>query len=74
MASAVIAAASIVAKVTRDQVVELDKEYPGYGFADTKGYSTPAHAKAIIDLDCLSPVHRRSVHSTAYAALGSQAA
>jgi ribonuclease HII len=68
--SAAIAAASIVAKVTRDQVmVELDKEYPGYGFAVHKGYGTPGHAKAIIELGHLSPAHRQSVRSKAYAAL-----
>lgn len=70
--SAAIAAASIVAKVTRDQVmVELDKEHPGYGFAVHKGYGTPGHANAIIELGHLSPAHRQSVRSKAYAALES---
>jgi ribonuclease HII len=46
----------------------------GLGFADNKGYGTPAHAQAILDLGRLSPVHRRKVRSKAYAALNSQAA
>lgn len=55
-----IAAASILAKVTRDRVMErLDKEYPGYGFEKHKGYGTEEHIKAIYTLG-LSPVHRRS--------------
>jgi ribonuclease HII len=55
-----IACASIIAKVTRDRmVVAMDKEYPGYGFAGHKGYSTSGH------LECLRrqgpcPLHRRS--------------
>jgi ribonuclease HII len=55
-----IAAASIIAKVTRDRLMcELDRECPGYGFARHKGYGTPAHHVA---LACLgpSPHHRRS--------------
>ncbi len=55
-----IAAASIIAKVTRDRLMcELDRECPGYGFASHKGYGTPAHHVA---LACLgpSPHHRRS--------------
>ena len=55
-----IAAASIVAKVTRDrQMEELDKIYPGYGFAKNKGYGTAEHIKALKDLGPC-PVHRRS--------------
>src|SRR5687767_11430873 len=43
-----IAAASIIAKVARDQLmVELDEQYPAYGFAQHKGYATPAHQAAI---------------------------
>ncbi len=43
-----IAAASIIAKVTRDRLmVELDKVYPAYGFAGHKGYGTAAHAAAL---------------------------
>ena len=45
---ACIAAASIVAKVTRDELmVELDAEYPGYHFAQSKGYASPEHITAI---------------------------
>lgn len=57
---ACIAAASVLAKVERDRImVELDRAYPGYGFAQHKGYACPAHLEA---LRCLgpSPVHRRS--------------
>jgi len=55
-----IAAASVLAKVTRDRTMrELDKLYPGYGFAEHKGYSTPQHYAAIERLGPC-PVHRRS--------------
>jgi ribonuclease HII len=55
-----VAAASIVAKVSRDRyMVELDKRYPGYGFAQHKGYGTAAHRWALSDLGP-SPVHRMS--------------
>jgi ribonuclease HII len=55
-----IASASIVAKVHRDRLMtELDKVYPGYGFASHKGYATEAHQDAIRELGP-SPVHRRS--------------
>ena len=55
-----IAAASIVAKVTRDKyMTELDKQYPGYGFAQNKGYGTAEHIKALKELGP-TPVHRRS--------------
>ncbi|MGH9840867.1 MAG: ribonuclease HII [Blastocatellia bacterium] len=58
--SASIAAASIIAKTTRDaMMMELDRQFPGYGFARHKGYPTPAHFKALRDLGA-SPVHRRS--------------
>jgi ribonuclease HII len=57
-ASLSIAAASIVAKVTRDRLmVEYDRLYPGYGFAGHKGYGCPAHMSAIADLGP-SPIHR----------------
>jgi ribonuclease HII len=47
---AVISAASIMAKVTRDRLMkELGEEFPLYGFEAHKGYSTPAHKKAIVD-------------------------
>ena len=55
-----IAAASIVAKVYRDQLMSsLDVQYPGYGFARHMGYGTPAHREAIRRLGPC-PVHRRS--------------
>lgn len=55
-----IAAASILAKVTRDRLmVALDAEYPGYGFAENKGYGTRAHLAALERLGP-SPVHRHS--------------
>lgn len=55
-----IAAASIVAKVTRDrQLIELDKQYPEYGFARNKGYGTAEHIAALKTLGPC-PAHRRS--------------
>ena len=55
-----IAAASIVAKVTRDRMlIEWDKEYPEYGFAKHKGYGTKAHTDAIAKYG-LTPIHRPS--------------
>jgi ribonuclease HII len=58
--SASIAAASIIAKTTRDEMMaEFDKKYPGYGFASHKGYSTPGHFKMLQKLGA-SPIHRRS--------------
>jgi ribonuclease HII len=55
-----ISAASIVAKVARDQeMIALDAVYPGYGFSKHKGYPTPMHLKALEKLG-VSPVHRRS--------------
>lgn len=55
-----IMAASIVAKVARDRaMVEYDRIYPGYGFADHKGYATPSHRAAIRRLGP-SPIHRTS--------------
>jgi ribonuclease HII len=55
-----IAAASIVAKVTRDALmVELEAQYPGYGFAAHKGYGTRSHREAIRRLG-VCPIHRRS--------------
>ncbi len=55
-----IAAASIVAKVTRDRLmVELDARYPEYGFARHKGYGTRQHRESLARLG-LSPVHRLS--------------
>jgi len=58
--SANIAAASILAKVTRDRVMlELAAQYPGYGFEKHKGYPTKAHYEALHALGP-SPIHRRS--------------
>lgn len=58
--SAAIAAASILAKVTRDRMmVALDAEFPGYGFARHKGYPTPEHLDALRRLGPC-PAHRRS--------------
>jgi ribonuclease HII len=55
-----IAAASIIAKVSRDRLmVELDGRYPGYGFASHKGYGTPQH-RAALDRRGPSPIHRFS--------------
>jgi ribonuclease HII len=55
-----IAAASIVAKVTRDRMmIAMDREHPGYGFARHKGYGTPEHKDALTRLG-VSPAHRRS--------------
>lgn len=55
-----IAAASIVAKVTRDrQMIELDKLYPEYGFARNKGYGTAEHVAAL-KANGPCPAHRRS--------------
>lgn len=55
-----IAAASILAKVTRDrQMVEFDRQYPGYGFAGHKGYGTPEHL-AILKERGACPLHRQS--------------
>jgi ribonuclease HII len=57
--SASIAAASIIAKTTRDaMMVELDAQYPGYGLAEHKGYPTPRHFEALRRLGA-SPIHRR---------------
>ena len=57
---ACIAAASIIAKVTRDrQMAELDARFPGYGFAAHKGYGTKAHLAALARLGA-TPEHRRS--------------
>lgn len=50
-AAACIAAASVLAKVSRDRLmVEMDFHYPGYGFAEHKGYSTSAHSRALAAL------------------------
>ncbi len=55
-----ISAASILAKVYRDRImVDLDKNYPGYGLAGHKGYITKTHTDAIKELGVL-PIHRKS--------------
>ena len=55
-----IAAASIVAKVTRDQMMEeFDQEYPGYDFAQNAGYGTANHLAGLDQLG-VTPIHRRS--------------
>ena len=55
-----IAAASIVAKVTRDRIMlEHSRTWPGYGWETNRGYPTPHHCRALIDLGC-TPLHRRS--------------
>lgn len=57
---AAISAASILAKVTRDrEMVEFDKLYPGYGFAEHKGYPTKVHMEAL-DKSGVTPIHRTS--------------
>lgn len=59
-ASLSIAAASILAKVTRDRMmVEYDSIYPGYAFAKNKGYGTKAHYEGL-QAQGMTPIHRRS--------------
>lgn len=59
---AAISAASILAKVTRDrEMILLDQQYPGYGFADHKGYPTKVH------MDALEKLGVTSIHRTSYA-------
>lgn len=67
--SLLIAAASIIAKVTRDrEMEELDRQFPGYGFAGHKGYGTASHLAALRKLGpCLH--HRRSFAPVAQAQL-----
>jgi ribonuclease HII len=58
--SASIAAASIIAKTTRDDhMIEMDRLYSGYGFASHKGYPTPEHLRLLKERGAL-PIHRRS--------------
>ena len=58
--SASIAAASIIAKVTRDRLmVEYETVLPGYGFASNKGYGSAAHIQAIQEIGA-TPIHRQS--------------
>jgi ribonuclease HII len=58
--SLTIAAASIIAKTTRDRMMtEYDALYPGYGFASHKGYPTPEHCRLLKTKGAV-PIHRRS--------------
>jgi ribonuclease HII len=67
--SAAIAAASVVAKVTRDRYMHrIDASYPQFGFAGNVGYSTPEHRAAILEHGP-SILHRRSFQSIAYSQL-----
>ncbi len=64
--SAAIAAASVVAKVSRDRFMRrMEKRYPGWDFGLHVGYSTPEH-RAAIERHGISPLHRRSFQSIAY--------
>ncbi|MGI5868772.1 MAG: ribonuclease HII [Kiritimatiellia bacterium] len=63
--SLLIAAASIIAKVTRDRIMDdLDRRHPGYGFARHKGYPTPEHLAALNRLGAC-PEHRQSFEPVA---------
>lgn len=65
---AAISAASIIAKVTRDrEMAAADKRFPGYGFADHKGYGTPVHLAALLALGPCA-IHRRSFRPVSEAA------
>jgi ribonuclease HII len=67
--SAAIAAASVLAKVTRDRYMhEAARRHPGWGFEEHVGYSTPEHRQAIEEIG-ISPLHRRSFQSVAYSQL-----
>ncbi len=67
--SAAIAAASVIAKVTRDRYMrEVATQHPGWGFEEHVGYSTPEHRQAIEEIG-ISPLHRRSFQSVAYSQL-----
>ena len=64
--SAAIAAASVIAKVTRDRFMQrMEERYPGWEFATHVGYSTPEH-RAAIERQGVSPLHRMSFQSMAY--------
>ena len=64
--SAAIAAASVIAKVTRDRFMHrMEERYPGWEFATHVGYSTPEH-RAAIEKHGVSPLHRMSFQSMAY--------
>ncbi len=65
--SACIAAASVVAKTTRDRLMRgpMATAYPGFGFERHMGYATPDHHAALA-AEGMSPIHRRSFRSAAY--------
>ena len=66
--SASIAAASILAKVTRDRyMMEMDTQYPAYAFGKHKGYGTKAHYEAILKYGSC-PIHRKTFLKKFYAA------
>lgn len=66
-----VAAASILAKVTRDDyMIELDKKYPEYHFAQNKGYGTKAHIEALKKYGYIKGVHRLSFEPVRSIALG----
>jgi ribonuclease HII len=69
--SAAIAAASVIAKTTRDRLMSgpIAEAYPGFGFDTHVGYATPQHHAALASAG-LSPLHRRSFASVAYPAAG----
>jgi hypothetical protein len=68
--SAAIAAASVIAKETRDRYMRrADQAHPGWEFAQHVGYATPEHRDAIERLG-VSPLHRMSFQSAAYQQLG----
>ncbi len=67
--SAAIAAASVIAKVTRDRYMrQAHAAFPEFGFDENVGYSTPGHREAIERIG-ISPLHRRSFQSVAYSQL-----
>jgi ribonuclease HII len=67
--SAAIAAASVIAKVSRDRYMRrVAPQHPGWGFDEHVGYSTPEHRAAIEQIG-ISPLHRRSFASVAYSQL-----
>ncbi len=65
--SVTIAAASILAKVTRDDImIELNKKYPGYSLDTNKGYCTEKHVKAIEELGIVEEIHRKTYAPVCY--------
>jgi ribonuclease HII len=65
-----IAAASVIAKVTRDRImIRMESEYPGYGFARHKGYATDLHLRQL-EIHGPCPIHRRSFYPVARKLLG----